>query len=86
MAARDSAPLLTGLRIGNSLISLVSFKISVVAATMAAFLAALVVTRWLSAAGARRNLADNQGRRRQIDRKQRRYRLIRFDIVGLSLL
>src|SRR6266540_3536197 len=80
-------PLFTGLRIGSSLISLVSFNTSVVAATMAALRVVLLATvaRW----GVRRR-ADCFAVRANIPRIETAIRatnrLVCFDIVGLPLL
>jgi hypothetical protein len=86
ISVRDCALLFTGLRIGSSLISLVSFSTSEVAATIAAFRAALLETlaRWdgltLPAP------ADCRARRTIIAKVKTvtnaSNRVVRFDIMG----
>ena len=88
MSARDSAPLFTGRNIGNSLISLVSFKTAEVVATMAALRVALVATSRFKARERCGEFAPTEmpiTRHAKATIANRNWR-IRFDIVGLSLL
>ena len=91
MSGRDWAPLFTGRKMGNSLISLVSFNTADVVATTAAFRVALVATSLFSAlarcgAKAPKELLTTRLAASIEAVSRARNRLIRFDIVRLSLL
>ena len=87
ISERDCAPLFTGLRIANSLSSLVSVSTSVVAATIAAFRALLLAMLGCCGDEAPAEcLAGGPAIVRPTTKRRARNRLIRFDIIGLSLL
>ena len=92
MSGRDWAPLFTGRKMGNSLISLVSFNTADVVATTAAFRLALDATslfRALARCGAKapKELLTTRLAAASIETVRRASnRPVRFDIFGLSLL